>query len=47
MVREAGFEQGLSVDEDTKSADQNPALLPMFIDAKRVEGCSEKSLTPI
>lgn len=35
---------GLSVDEDTKSADQNPALLPMFIAAKRVEGCSEKSL---
>lgn len=35
---------GLSVDENTKSADQNPALLPMFIAAKRVEGCSEKSL---
>lgn len=35
---------GLSVDEDTKSADQNPALLPMFIAAKRVEGCSDKSL---
>ena len=35
---------GLSVDEDTKSSDQNPALLPMFIAAKRVEGCSEKSL---
>ncbi len=35
---------GLSIGEDTKAAEQRPALLPLFIAAKRVEGCSEKSL---
>lgn len=35
---------GLSIGEETKAAEQRPALLPLFIAAKRVEGCSEKSL---
>lgn len=35
---------GLSIGEETNAAEQRPALLPLFIAAKRVEGCSEKSL---
>lgn len=36
----AGMEAGGAKD----ASDNRPALLPMFISAKRVEGCSEKSL---
>ena len=36
----AGLEAGGAKD----ASDNRPALLPMFISAKRVEGCSEKSL---
>ena len=35
---------GLTISEKPEKTSEQPAMLPMFIAAKRVEGCSEKSL---
>ena len=34
----------LDAGENTEKAEKKPDMLPLFISAKRVEGCSEKSL---
>ena len=35
---------GLDTSESTEKGENKPDMLPLFISAKRVEGCSEKSL---